>query len=65
MSAGSVVTNDIPPFTLCGGPRVQVFATVTVPFTLETSHESFVRGLKPIRKMNQAENSDSADPKNR
>ncbi len=49
LSAGSVVSNDIPPHTLCAGPRVRALARVTVPFTLETSHEDFVRGLRPFR----------------
>lgn len=49
LSAGSVVSNDIPPYTLCAGPRVRAMARVTVPFTLQTSHEDFVRGLRPLR----------------
>jgi len=49
ISAGSVVSNDIPPHTLCAGPRVRPVATVTVPFTLQTSHEAFTRGLRPFR----------------
>ena len=48
--AGSVVCNSIPPFTFCGSPRVKALATVTVPFTLETSSEEFLRGLRPLRK---------------
>ena len=50
IAAGSVVSNSIPPFTFCGGPRVQAIAQVTVPFTLETSHEAFLRGLRPFRR---------------
>ena len=49
LSAGSVVSNDIPPQTLCAGPRIRALARVTVPFTLQTSHEDFVRGLRPLR----------------
>lgn len=49
IGAGSVVANSIPPFTLCGSPRVKVLATVTVPFTLETSYQDFLRGLRPLR----------------
>jgi serine acetyltransferase len=48
--AGSVVCNSIPPFTFCGSPRVKALATVTVPFTLETSSEEFLRGLRPLRR---------------
>jgi acetyltransferase-like isoleucine patch superfamily enzyme len=49
LSVGSVVQNDIPPYTLCAGPRVKAVATVTVPFTLQTSCHDFVRGLRPLR----------------
>lgn len=49
LSAGSVVSNDIPPHTLCAGPRVRAVATVTVPYTLEAKHADFVRGLRPLR----------------
>jgi serine acetyltransferase len=48
--AGSVVANSIPPYTFCGGPRVRVLATVTVPFTLETSYEAFLLGLRPLKR---------------
>jgi acetyltransferase-like isoleucine patch superfamily enzyme len=50
IGAGSVVANSIPPFTFCGGPRVQALATVTVPFTLATSHQAFLRGLRPLKR---------------
>ena len=49
ISAGSVVQNDIPPYTLCAGQRVKAVATVTVPFTLQTSYHDFARGLRPLR----------------
>jgi len=49
LSAGSVVANDIPPHTLCAGPRIRALAKVTVPYTLQTSHKDFVRGLRPLR----------------
>ena len=48
ISAGSVVQNNIPPYTLCAGPRIKAVATVTVPFTLQTSYQDFVRGLRPL-----------------
>ena len=48
ISAGSVVANDIPSYTLCAGPRIKAIARVTVPFTLQTSHQEFVRGLRPL-----------------
>lgn len=49
LSAGSVVSNNIAPRTLCAGPRVRAVARVTVPFTLQTSYEDFARGLRPLR----------------
>jgi serine acetyltransferase len=52
ISAGSTVSHDIPPHTLCGPPRIKAFAKVTVPFTFETTYEEFRRGLEPIRAKN-------------
>ena len=49
ISAGSVVQHNIPPHTLCAGPRIKAVATVTVPFTLQTGYQDFVRGLRPFR----------------
>jgi acetyltransferase-like isoleucine patch superfamily enzyme len=49
ISAGSTVQNNIPPFTLCGPPRIKVFGKTSVPFTLDMEYEKFARGLKPTR----------------
>jgi carbonic anhydrase/acetyltransferase-like protein (isoleucine patch superfamily) len=49
ISAGSTVLHDIPPYTLCGGPRIKAFGKVTVPFTLGTTYEEFRRGVRPLR----------------
>jgi len=49
IAAGSTVTNDIPPYTLCGAPRIKAFAKITVPFVLDMDHQDFTRGLKPLR----------------
>lgn len=49
ISTGSVVQSDIPPRTLCAGPRIKAVATVTVPFTLQTSYQDFICGLRPLR----------------
>jgi acetyltransferase-like isoleucine patch superfamily enzyme len=49
ISAGSTVSNDIPPRTLCGMPRIRVFGKVTVPFTQSTTYEQFRRGVEPVR----------------
>ena len=48
ISAGSVVSNNVAPHTLCAGPRITAVAQVTVPYTLEVTHEDFVRGLRPL-----------------
>ena len=55
LGVGSVVTTDISPFTFYAAERAKPMATVTKPFTNETSYEDFVRGLRPIRN-NQALN---------
>lgn len=49
IGAGSVVGNSVPPFTFCGGARIQALATLTVPLTPETSYEEFIKGLRPMR----------------
>jgi len=49
ISTGSVVQTNIPPRTLCAGPRIKAVATVTVPFSQQTSYQDFVRGLRPLR----------------
>jgi serine acetyltransferase len=49
VGAGSVISNSVPAFTLCGPARVKAVATVTVPFTLDTSYQEFIRGLRPLR----------------
>jgi len=49
ISAGSTVSHDIPPYTLCGPPRIKAFAKITVPFVLQTTYEEFRRGLEPMR----------------
>jgi serine acetyltransferase len=65
IGAGSVVANSIPPFTLCGSPRVKVLATVTVPFTLETSYQDFLRGLRPLRNSSSSIPANPPDPRTR
>jgi acetyltransferase-like isoleucine patch superfamily enzyme len=50
ISAGSTVSNDIPPRTLCGAPRIKVFGKVTVPFTVDMTYERFRRGVEPMRR---------------
>ena len=49
IKAGSVVTKDVPSYTLWGPPSAEALGRVTVPLTPEHGYEEFVRGLKPIR----------------
>jgi len=48
VSAGSIITTNIPPATLVRPERVKACARVTVPFTYETSYKDFCKGLRPI-----------------
>jgi acetyltransferase-like isoleucine patch superfamily enzyme len=49
VSAGSTVSNSIPPYTLCGPPRIQTFGKVEIPFRTAATLEEFKRGLTPVR----------------
>lgn len=53
ISAGSTVGNNIPPFTLCGAPRIKVFGKVTKAFTLDTERDEFTGAIEPIRPQNR------------
>jgi acetyltransferase-like isoleucine patch superfamily enzyme len=55
ISAGSVVSNSIPPYTLCGPPRIKIFANVTVPLSMDTSYLNFVKGLRPFEQKKREE----------
>jgi len=50
VQGGTVITKNVPPFTLLGEPPAQALGRVTVPLTPEHTYEEFVRGLRPIRK---------------
>jgi acetyltransferase-like isoleucine patch superfamily enzyme len=41
LAAGSVVTKDVPPYTLMGGIPAKPIARITVPLTLDTSYTDF------------------------
>jgi UDP-3-O-[3-hydroxymyristoyl] glucosamine N-acyltransferase len=50
VSAGSTVSSDIPPYALCGPPRIQTFGTIDVPFRTAATLEEFRRGVRPIKR---------------
>lgn len=50
IGALSILTADVPPYTLCAPTKTEAVAKVTVPLTQDTSYEHFVRGLVPFRK---------------
>jgi len=49
ISAGATISSSIPPYTLCGPPRIQTFGTVEVPFRAATTIEEFRRGVRPLK----------------
>jgi hypothetical protein len=50
VKGGSVLTRNVPAFTLWGPPEPGPIARVTVPLMSQYSYEEFVRGLKSFRK---------------
>ncbi len=54
VAAGSVVTRDVPPYTLVGGaPDAKPMARVTKTLGRGKSMEEFQRGLRPLRPSGQ------------
>jgi len=50
VAAGSVVTKDVPPYTMVGGVPAKPIAKVTVPLTQRTNYKEFRNGLEILRK---------------
>jgi serine acetyltransferase len=48
LGIASLVTSDIPPRTFYSGEKAKPIAKVTIPFTVDTAYEQFVRGLRPL-----------------
>ena len=49
IQAGTVVSRDVPPYTLWGPPKAGPIATVTVTCPQYHSNEEFIKGLRPFR----------------
>jgi acetyltransferase-like isoleucine patch superfamily enzyme len=47
-AAGSVITNDVEPFTFVAGVPAKPKMRVTIPMTLQTTLEAFKAGLRPL-----------------
>lgn len=50
IAMGSVVTNDVPPYTFVAGNPAKPKYKVTMPLISSTSAEEFKKGLKPLEK---------------
>ena len=50
VSAGCVITRDVPPGVLIGVEPAQPVARVTVPLSRAATFQEFVRGLAPLRR---------------
>jgi acetyltransferase-like isoleucine patch superfamily enzyme len=50
VSASSVIASSVPPHTLVGNQKAKPLAKVTVPFSLDTTYQEFLRGLRPLDK---------------
>jgi acetyltransferase-like isoleucine patch superfamily enzyme len=49
IATSSVITSDVPAYTFVANEKAKPRAIVTVPLTVETSYESFLDGLKPLK----------------
>jgi len=49
VQAGTVVSKDVPAWTLWGEQKAGPLARVTVPLTHHASYEAFMHGLRPVR----------------
>lgn len=48
VSAGSIITANVPAQTLVAPERVKAYARVTVPLTMTADYNEFRRGLRPL-----------------
>ncbi len=49
VSAGSTVSHSIPPYTICGAPRLRAFGRLTAPFRAAGTYKEFRRSMLPMR----------------
>jgi acetyltransferase-like isoleucine patch superfamily enzyme len=50
VTTSSVIASDVPAYTLVGNEMAKPWAKVTVPLTMETSYDSFLAGLRPLKR---------------
>ncbi len=50
IATSSVVVSDVPAYTLVANTKATPRAKVTVPLTIETSYDSFLTGLRPLKR---------------
>jgi acetyltransferase-like isoleucine patch superfamily enzyme len=50
IATSSVVSSDVPAYTLVANTKATPRARVTVPLTIETSYDSFLAGLRPLKR---------------
>jgi acetyltransferase-like isoleucine patch superfamily enzyme len=50
ITTSSVISSDVPPYTLVGNEKAKPRAKVTVPLTMDTPYNRFLAGLKPLNK---------------
>lgn len=49
IATSSVIASDVPAYTLVAHTKAAPRARVTVPLTIETSYDSFLAGLRPLK----------------
>jgi acetyltransferase-like isoleucine patch superfamily enzyme len=50
IATSSVITSDVPAHTLVGNEKAKPLARATVAFTMETSYDRFLAGLRPLNR---------------
>ncbi|MEP6716754.1 MAG: hypothetical protein ABJC09_14380, partial [Terriglobia bacterium] len=54
IATSSVIASDVPAYMFVSQEKARPRARVTVPLTLETSYESFLDGLRPLKRKKKA-----------